>query len=224
KSFRELIQQNVYYNSWGSLGMDVGIGAVTDVTATAWEHQFLPDYVYEAAKIATINNGTVEPLVSEENVLFENSPQPEKYNFIGSPLFVFGLIGMLILFFTYRDFRRGTRSRFLDSILFFCTGLIGIILLLLWVATDHSATANNYNMLWAFPFNFLFTFAIGRKFPKRWLRKYIVFLLLLMALMVLHSFTGVQQFAIGFLPLFIAMAIRYLFLVGFLKKQAATAP
>ncbi|NND64017.1 MAG: DUF4105 domain-containing protein, partial [Flavobacteriaceae bacterium] len=32
KSFRELIQQNVYYNSWGSLGMDVGIGAVTDVT------------------------------------------------------------------------------------------------------------------------------------------------------------------------------------------------
>ncbi len=220
KTFRELIQQNVHYNSWGSLGMDVGIGAVTDVTATAWEHQFLPDYVYEAAKIATVTKeGQESALVKTENFLFENSPEEEQHPFLGSPLFVFGIIGLVILLITYRDYRNQTRSRFLDSLIFLITGFVGVVLLLLWLATDHTATANNYNMLWAFPFSVIFTFAIGRKSPKRWLRKYIVFLLLLMALIALHSMTGVQGFAIGFIPLFIALTVRYLYVIRFLKRQ-----
>jgi len=219
-SFRELIQQNVYANSWGSLGMDAAIGSVTDVEATTWQHQFLPQYVFEAAESATISrNGERVPLVKDTRVLYQNSGEQDKPGFFMSPLFVFGLLGLLIIWITYKDQRRGARSRYLDGVLFFVTGLVGMFLLLLWFATDHSATQNNYNVLWAFPFSLLFFVAIARKQPKNWLHRYVIFLILLLLLLILHSITGVQKFAIGFIPLFIALGIRYVYLVSFLKKN-----
>ncbi len=222
KTFRELIAQNVHANSWGSLGMDVAIGAVTDVNADAWEHQFLPEYVYQAVAIAKVsNNGITLPLVRESSVIFQNTPVEENRNFFLSPLFVFGLIALLIIWRTFRDFKRNSRSRYLDATLFFVTGLIGIFLMLLWFATDHTATANNFNLLWAFPFSLFFTTLIAKKQPKRWLRKYIVFLLLLMGLLVLHSITGVQRFAIGLIPLFIALVVRYYYVVKYLNPKAS---
>jgi hypothetical protein len=200
--------------------MDAAIGSVTDVEATVWQHQFLPQYVFEATESATIiRNGQSVPLVKDSRVLYQNSDEAAPHSFFMSPLFVFGVIGLLIVWITYKDKRRGTRSRYLDSTLFFATGLVGVFLLLLWFATDHSATQNNYNVLWAFPFSLLFFVAIGRKQPKNWLHRYVIFLILLMLLLVLHSLTGVQRFAIGFIPLFVALGIRYVYLVSFLKKN-----
>jgi hypothetical protein len=220
KTFRELIQQNVSANSWGSLGMDTAIGSVTDVEATPWQHQFLPQYVFEAAAVATINrNDQQVPLVRTTQVLYQNSAEQVGAPFFMSPLFVFGLLSLLIIWITYRDMRHGSRSRYLDGVLFFTTGLIGVILLLLWFATDHSATQNNYNVLWAFPFSLLFFVAIGRKQPKNWLHRYVIFLLIMLLLMVLHTITGVQKFAIGFIPLFVALGIRYIYIVSYLKKN-----
>lgn len=220
KTFRELIQQNVSANSWGSLGMDIAIGAVTDVEATDWEHQFLPQYVYEAAAVATITReGEKFPLVGETRVLFDTEGPNSNSSFFTSPLFVFGMIGLLILFLTYKDYRKGSRNRTLDAILFFTTGLIGVFLLLLWFATDHSATVNNYNVLWAFPLSLFLSFGIAKKNPKKWIRRYLIFLLLLLALLTLHSITGVQTFALTLIPIFIALAVRYLYLVYYLSPK-----
>ena len=220
-SFRELIQNNVDANTWGSLGMDVAIGAVVDQKATAWEYQFLPDYIFKAAETATLERGSEEvPLVKNTTTLYDADREETKNSFVTSPLAIFGLIAILILFITYRDYRHDTRSRLTDVLLISITGVIGIILLLLWFATDHSATANNYNLLWAFPFNVLIAYAIAKRKPKAWVRKYVIFLLLLLTLLVIHWFTGVQAFAIGFIPLFVALAVRYLYVVSYLKKHA----
>ena len=219
RTFRELIQMNVSANSWGSLGMDVAIGSVVDKTASPWEHQFLPNYVYEATAHATINrNGSIEPLVKWDVDLFKNNPTEESSNFFTSPLFIFGLIGAVILLMTYRDRKRNTRSRYMDFTIFILTGLIGVVLLLLWFGTDHTATANNYNLLWAFPISILASFQILKKRPARWTRRFILLLILMLILLCIHWITGVQQFAIGFIPLFIALGVRYLFLMGFLLK------
>ncbi|WP_432410007.1 DUF4105 domain-containing protein [Rasiella sp. SM2506] len=217
KSFRDLIQQNVHWNTWGSLGMDAAIGAVTDVKADSWQYQFLPDYVFDAAATATITNGERIPLVKNTKTLFESSRKAQAPNFITSPLFVFLLLGLLIIGITIKDRKRNKRSRGLDVAIFASTGSIGVFLCLLWFATDHSATVNNYNLLWAFPFSILIAFAIGKKKPKLWVRRYVIFLLLLLVLITIHWFTGVQEFAYGFIPLFIALAVRYLYLLKALK-------
>ncbi len=220
-TFRELIQKNVRANTWGSLGMDVAIGAVVDKKATAWEYQFLPQYVFEAAAVATLEHqGTKEPLVKETHWLFENTPREANSSFIASPLFIFGFIALLILFVTYKDYKNNQRSRFLDGSIFLITGLIGIILLLLWFATDHSSTVNNYNLLWAFPLSLFLSIGIARKTPPKWLRKYVFLLLLMLALLGLHSITGVQKFAISFIPLFTALGVRYVFLLKYISIKS----
>lgn len=219
-TFRELIQQNLKANSWGSLGIDIALGAVIDRKAKPIEYQFLPEYVYEGAANAVINrNGTSESLVKQTTVLFENTPTPAENNFFLSPLFILGILGLLIVFVTYRDYKRNVRSRFLDTFLFFFTGLIGIFLLLLWFATDHTATANNYNLLWAFPISIFLIVAIAKKRVSPKLKRYILLLLLLLLLLTIHWLTGVQVFAIGLLPILTALAVRYVYLIYFIGKE-----
>jgi succinate dehydrogenase/fumarate reductase cytochrome b subunit len=218
-SYRELIQKNVHYNTWGSFGMDVAIGAVVNRKAPPMDYQFLPEYIFKGAENATISrSGTSEDLVKNTIVLYQNKVAKSNINFFTSPLFIFGLIGLLILYITFKDYKNKKRSRYLDAILFFMTGLIGVFLLLLWLATDHSSTANNYNLLWAFPFNLLLCIAITKKNPKSWIRKYLIFLVLIIFLICLHWITGVQGFAIGMIPLLIALVVRYYYIITTFKK------
>ena len=220
KTFRDLIQQNLQANTWGSLGIDVALGAVIDRKAQPLEYQFLPEYVAKAAETALVHrNGNTQDLVSHTRMLYKNTPTPSKNNFLLSPFFVLGLIGLLILFITYRDYSRKMRSRYLDAAIFLVTGLIGLFLLLLWFATDHTATANNYNLLWAFPISLLLIVAIGRKVSSVILRRYVLLLIVLLALLALHWLTGVQVFAITLLPLLVALAVRYVYLMYFIGKN-----
>ena len=218
KTFRELIQQNVHWNTWGSVGMDVAIGAVTDKKATTWQYQFLPDYVFLATATADLkqNNG-IQPLVANTETIYEATKKPPTSDFLMSPLFIFILLALAIIGYTYRDAKRHVRSRALDVLIFGVTGCIGVFLCLLWFATDHSATANNYNLLWAFPFILLIAFFIGKSQPKVWVRRYVLFLVLLLVLLLMHWFTGVQEFAYAFIPLFVALATRFVYLLRVLK-------
>ncbi|WP_313113094.1 DUF4105 domain-containing protein [Aequorivita sediminis] len=219
-TFRQLIQLNLEANSWGSLGIDTALGAIIDTKAKPIEYQFLPEYVFQGAANAFINrNGEKVSLVKETNTLYQNTPTPSQTNFFLSPLFIFGLIGALIVFITYRDFKNNKRSRFLDLFIFLSTGVIGIFLSLLWFATDHSATANNYNLLWAFPISIFVIIAVVKKDISSNMKRYFILLLVLLSLLTLHWITGVQVFAIGLLPLLIALAIRYIFLVYYVGKK-----
>jgi hypothetical protein len=218
-TFRELIQKNVDWNTWGSFGMDIAIGAVVDQKATSWEYQFLPEYVFKEADKAKLNRGQEDiNLVKNTINLFNNSPKEKKSNFFTSPLFMMGLLAFIILGITYKDFKNKTRNRWLDVSIFSITGIIGVLLLLLWFATDHSTTHNNYNLLWAFPLSLFFVLSISKKNPKYWLKSYVVFQILMLVLIGIHWTTGVQVFTYGLIPLLIALLVRYLYLVFYFKS------
>jgi len=218
-SFRELIQQRLHWNSWGSLGIDIALGAVIDRTASPWEHQFLPDYVLESLKSATITrNGKTTALIKKETTINDASPRSGSAAFLLSPFFVFLVLAIGIFYRTLKDSKQQKRSRWLDGILFLITGIIGVLLLVLWFATDHTATVTNYNILWAFPLNLIFCTLVSKKTPKKWLISYVSFLIILLTLLVVHWFTGVQVFAPALLPLVIALFIRYVYLVRYLKR------
>jgi hypothetical protein len=218
-TFRQLIQKNVKANSWGSLGMDIAIGSVVDRKAKPIEYQFLPEYIFKGAQNAVITRNNSEiPLVKQTTSLFDAEKLEIKNPFFTSPLVVFSCIGCLILFITYKDVKNNTRNRSTDLVIFLVTGIIGVVLLFLWFGTDHTATANNYNLLWAVPFSLLFVGLIFKKHLKPWLKRYVFFMIVLQALLTIHWITGVQVFAIGLLPLLLALAIRYLFLIRYFKK------
>lgn len=225
KTFRELIQQNLIKNSWGSLGIDIALGAVIDRKARPIEYQFLPDYVFLGAENAIIKRaGESKNFVKTTNVLFENNGSNDSNNFLLSPLFILGILAAIIIFITYRDNKNETRTRILDLLIFLVTGLIGLFIIFLWFGTDHTATADNYNLLWAFPISILFFVAVSKIDVSPKLRRYIFLLLLCMSLLVIHWITGVQVFAIGLIPLLIAFTIRYIYLIRWIPKEIPPTP
>jgi len=221
KTFRQLIHSNLNQNSWGSLGIDVALGSVIDKTATAEEHMFLPKFIYTFFETATFSKSE-KSLVKESRVLYKKVDKPISSSILTSPLIVFGIIGLIILIITYRDFKNDKQSKWLDIIIFTITGLIGVFVLLLWFATDHGATANNYNLLWAFPINLIAIIRLNKKTTKKWFVKYLKFLIILLCLMTLHWVIGIQVFAIGLIPLLFALLVRYIFLVNYFSQNASS--
>jgi len=216
KTFRGLIHDNVNRNSWGSFGIDVALGSVIDKPITPENYMFLPAYIHDFFAEATVDG---QPLVKPSKTLFQSIDKPNKSNFITSPLFVFGLIALLLLWVTYKDHKRKKRSKWVDATIFIITGLIGVFLLLLWFATDHTATAHNYNLLWAFALNLLVVPQLLKAQPKPWVVKYIKLLIIFLCLLTLHWTIGVQVFAIALMPLLIALAVRYVYLVRVLAVK-----
>ena len=215
-TFRNLIRSDLNQNSWGSLGIDVALGSKIDQLASVKEHLFLPKNLYLLLENAQI--GSTDLKIVKKSKILTSSSFVKTFEGFGSPLAILSLIAFAILFVTFRDHKKNKRSKWLDVSLFAFTGLIGLALLLLWFATDHTATSDNYNLLWAFATNLLFIPSILKtRLTNRGI-KYIVFLVILLALMLLHWITGVQSFAIGLIPLLIAICVRYLFLIRHFNK------
>ncbi|MBT8310079.1 MAG: DUF4105 domain-containing protein [Flavobacteriaceae bacterium] len=219
KTFRELIQKNLNWNSWGSLGIDIALGSVIDKTALPEEHMFLPEYIYHFFENATIADSNDKPLVRLTKDVFVNQDKAQEKQFFLSPIIVLGILSVIILFFTIQDYKKGTRSKTLDIILFFISGAAGIILLLLWLATDHSATAQNYNLLWAFAVNLFVLGQVYKNEPKNWFIRYLKFLLIMLCLLLLQWVVGMQRFAFALMPFLIALAVRYTFLIYHFNQQ-----
>ena len=191
----------------------MALGAVIDRIATPEEHMFLPKNIntfFGNAKFANTNL----PLVQQSKVIFNAQPAKKQTNFFTSPLFVLSLLACIIIYVTYRDYKRYKATKILDVLIFGSTAVIGIVLLLLWFATDHGATKNNYNLLWANALNIVMLIPVIKAYTKPWMVSYIKFCVILLCLLIFHWITGVQVFAITLLPLVIALLIRYIFLAN----------
>jgi len=215
KTFRTLIYEHVDKNSWGSFGIDVALGSVVDRQASANEFMFLPKYIHAFFEVSKINGN--EDLVKSSNVLYKRTTDNSS-GFIFSPLVILGLLAIVILFITYKDFKGQKRTKWLDITLFSLTGTIGILLLLLWFGTDHTATWQNYNLLWACPLNIIVIGQLLKAKIKNWVKSYLKFLVIMLCLMTMHWLIGVQVFAIALIPLLIALAVRYIYLVKYFNS------
>mgnify|MGYP000014422620 FL=1 len=214
-SFRNLIRSDLNQNSWGSLGIDIALGSKIDQIASVEEHMFLPKYLHQLLENSRLKTDDSK-LVTASKTL-SPSDAITKSDFFSSPLFILGILALIMLFITYKDYKNNSRSKWLDVGLFAITGCIGVFLLLLWLATDHQTTAYNYNLLWACALNILFLPSIRKSRLNNRGLSYLKFLVLLLSLMGLHWITGVQSFAIGLIPLLIAICVRYLFLIHHFK-------
>ncbi len=217
ETFRNLIRSDLNINSWGSLAIDIALGSKIDQKATIKEHVFLPKNLYLLLE-NSIAASTNLKIVKKSKLLNSSTATTKTSEGLFSPLAILSLIALLILFITFNDHKKNNRSTWLDVILFAFTGFIGLVLLLLWFATDHEATAYNYNLLWAFAINLLFIPSIIKTQLSNRGIKYIVFLVILLTLMIMHWVTGVQSFSIGLIPFLIAIILRYLFLIRHFKK------
>ena len=210
-TFRQLVRQFLDLNSWSAFGIDLAFGSVVDREATVRQHMFLPYYALDQLDNTTLNG---KPLVKRQRDILDYSEHEQNGYFPLSPLFWFSLFLVFVGIITYLDIRHKTRSRWLDFSMLFLSGIIGLALLLLWLATDHTSTPYNFNILWAFPLNLVVAFLLifQPKLPE-WTSKYFWVTIGLMGIVILLWILRVQLFSPVLIPLLMALGIRYWYIL-----------
>jgi hypothetical protein len=214
-TFRELIRLKLNPNTWSNFGIDLALGSVIERKATPYEHLFLPIYVYQQMKHTTLNG---EPIVKKESILLD-IPEPNDNSLLFlTPAFWLGLLLAIVAWVTFKDYKKGRRTKWLDFSIFMLTGLSGILILFLWFGTDHLATKANYNALWAFAPNAIIGFLILKAEVPKWIKFYLVLLLGMLFITSVLWVLKIQVFSILLILIILALAIRYLFLLYHFKK------
>ncbi len=124
------------------------------------------------------------------------------------PRFLFWLLALAVGWLTYRQWRGARYQAIWDRLLFGGSGLSGLVLLLLWVATIHTAPAQNYNLLWLLPTHLVAAVMLLRREPPRWGRYYWLASLVLTAIPLLGWYWLPQAFHPAFLPWMLVLVLR----------------
>lgn len=165
-TMRHLLRPYLRDMPWTQFGIDLGLGLPADRVALAEDYMFLPDYVHDLFAMAKLNDTTML-VASEQNIPFMPLPTRLAYQpgFFGNPLWVMCLVAVLGVASMFS--RRA--ERVFDPLFWFVLGLAGLVLFLLWAATDHTTTKMNWNILWALPTHLLF---FWRRQRTEWTENY----------------------------------------------------
>lgn len=200
--FRQAIHQYLDKNGkdWSKLGIDILLGQPCDAVMTAEQMQFLPDNLMKSL------DSSNHPMVVSSRNLYSIQEDKNKNSFF-TPMTVFAMLLALIILlgFTKNRFVQGFLQGF-DGLFFFFAGLLGIILILMWTATDHQMCKNNFNLLWAWPTHAVIAFFVNSK--KAWVRKYFRFTTIALVVVLLSWFFLPQQMNNGLIPLVLLLIYR----------------
>lgn len=150
-TFRNAIHQylDMGNKDWSKLGIDILLGARTDAVMTSAQQQFLPDNLMIA-----LDNYDKAALISETAVYESTLAGSETEWF--TPMLFFSAILLIILFLHFPGKKISVLAEGTENFILFMTGLLGLMLLLMWAGTDHKMTKDNYNLLWAWPSHVVF--------------------------------------------------------------------
>lgn len=206
-SIRELTDLYLKEQPWGDLGIDICLGLPTDKKASPREYMFLPDFVEAGFANATILvDGEHQPLVRQKNVVYESIPEEDIGRSLPHPLVVFTVFLAITALITYRDFKRKKLTMPFDATLFALLGIVGMLLLFLWTATNHQAAAKNFNILWALPTHLVAVVAFYRQ--PSWLKNYFKVTTAILVLMLVTWPLLPQKLNYFIIPLVIAIGMR----------------
>ncbi|CAI8406782.1 MAG: Uncharacterised protein [Flavobacterium sp. SCGC AAA160-P02] len=212
-TLRQLMNQKIHWNTWGSFGINLALGSKLDQKITAEQYMYLPDYVYVAFENATKKeNNLVVPLVIKSTNILNHNEKEWQFNWF-SPLIIFSVLFLITFTITYKDQKRKKRSKWLDFILYFFTGILGVLILFLWFFTDHSTTPNNFNFLWAFAPNIFIAFMLLKRKLNTWVIRYCKLIILLLFIYSVIWIFGIQLMSLCMLPILGILLLRNYFLI-----------
>jgi hypothetical protein len=190
---------------WSKLGIDILLASPIDIKVNKTESMFLPDYLMKGID-SSVNSNHVG-LVLQKKILNNGAsinPGNPKL-----PLYLFSAFAMIMAVISFASNKPArTLTRILDFSLLLITGLIGVLLVLLWFGTDRQVHDSNYNLLWALPTNAIAAFAIWKK--PSWLRKYFTVSSFIYAITLLLWAWLPQELNISLVPIVILLLFRSL--------------
>jgi hypothetical protein len=154
-----------------------------------------------------VKNDRREPFVALKRILV-NPIVVNKKGFVLTPIILFsGFLVMMIILSLYES-RSQVDLRIVDSILFFTIGIAGLIIALLWFATDHITTKNNLNLLWAFPVHLIAPALIYKSRYLKFSIYYFLFWSIFLTLFLIGWNLIPQHLHVAIIPILLMMILR----------------
>lgn len=198
---------------WTKLGLDILLGGRIDREVSNDEAMFMPEFYMKGLSMAKIQNTDFAQPAS----LLLQGKIPEKNSGKYIPLIVLSIVCLLIFFISgIKTPLAKSITSFIDSLLLYSTGLLGLLLLFMWFGTDHTVCKNNFNIAWAFPLNFPIAFLALRR--RAWLSNYFFITTVITAVLLASWFWLPQQMNTALLPVVILLLNRYIFFIGKYKR------
>ncbi len=211
-SFRSLIGIYLEERPWWEAPINLILGSVIDRKATPSEYMFLPDFLKVAFSNATVErNGQLSSLVETETILYRGglSKKSEAKFSLPSPTLLLWIIFAIALVFTFVT-KLKRKVWFFDYILLIFSGLLGLLIFLLWFGTEHHTTHQNLNIIWMSPLHLASFFILMKRKKIRWAKVYFaafaaVNILFLLSLPILP-----QSIHFSFIPFILLLSLRFL--------------
>lgn len=206
-SFREMINKAQKPMPWYTFGTDLLIGTSGDKEADFRDQMFLPEDLMKNLSLTMIKSSdTIIPLLQKPVTVFDFKPTYMTYKKFFSPLFMFGILFIIILILSFLK-KRQKIIDFTDKLLFFAFSVLSILMVFFNLFTDHQAMKMNLNIIWLNPFIIIafITLFIKSKHPI-WFR--IVFLItssFLLSIAILP-----QSLNLAFIPIMLIIILRSL--------------
>ena len=219
RTLRALMNKEITWNTWGNFGINLITGRILDRERNQLEYTYLPDYLFKTIKNGKIKrDNKISNLVKREDILLDFEEIQDTTSLF-NPLSFFTLLLFIVLLITFKDIRKQQRTKWLDFIIFFITGIVGIVLTYFWFFSSHTTAPNNYNVLWAFLPNLIVAFILKKAIDKKWFQKYLVVLLVCLLLVPILWSLKLQIFPITAMPILLLLLTRYLFLFKYAIKS-----
>jgi hypothetical protein len=206
QSWRDHTRRLSSADFWLYLGLEIALGAAVDQPISRWDEMFIPELLAESVAAMEVEaaNGRIE-LVQEDAVLFESTlREPPATPRAWWPRYLLASLGLVAGLGLLAKLAGAGMARALARVWFGIAGLAGLVLLFLWLGTDHSVARFNLNLL---VFNPLWLWPAVSRGAGRYLLP-VVFgcslLALLLPLLPPHQYTFDTSAA--FLPLNLAAA------------------
>ena len=204
-TFRETIHKYLESFPWLKLGIDLVLGKKIDVLVSNENLMFLPlnvEQIFDQSLVE--NNGAKKNLIKSKNTLVESFENKNELSNIG--IYSWILLGITLLLIV---FKLEKALRFWSSLNLFIVGLLGIILVFMWIGTDHNATKMNFNLLWASHFHFILIYCLIKGNWNNFTYWYLILSLLLIFTTILFWFTLTQEFNSFVKPIILELVIIY---------------
>lgn len=210
-TFRNMIHEYLHRGEqhWSQLGIDLLLGANIDKKVTNTQAMFLPDYLMKGFDSAQIllrpDPSSLQSIVQSKSHLYAVPVVDLEMSWF-NPYLVITALSMLLLVASFGKKGTTRTAVYIDRVLFFVTGMLGLLMLGLWLGRQDTVCQNNMNLIWALPLHTVAAFYIGRQ--QRWLRIYFLISGTLGALLLLGWPWWPQQLNNSLVPLVMLLTIR----------------
>ena len=155
--------------TFAQAGIDVALGTPADAPITAWQAMFIPMRLRDYLREVTVPgaDGATVPLVAQEELIYKAKRAPEPAERKGLALGAWGpILGAWILLLTPLTLASRRRTRVpaaaMSGLWLGFTGLLGLVLVAMWVGSAHVFWYRNLTLLLASPLGLVAAVPVAR--------------------------------------------------------------